>query len=430
MQRALITLFLGVAPFLAHADLCVDQGAFTLPDTTGNQTVSGSSCTPKVLIWQANYAASENAAASAYDHNFGVGISSSLQATVQSRRSDGSQNADGQHTNDRILRTVNASAGLENVVSLVSLNSDGYTYNIIQRSSVQLSRVKWLTIGGSDLTNVNLVQYQSPTSTGTQSLTGAGFAPDAIIVFTAGISSAPPAIVSNGDTNGGVGYAVRDPAGQAAIGVLVNHVSTNASRAQSTSSVIYLPGSSDMLWEAAVSSWGSDGVTLNWSTTQGTAIYFWVLFLKGPRFRVFTTTQPTSSGNSSVTGIGFQPEAALLASFCGAAASGRVNDANWSLGMAYTPQKSAFIWQSVRAGGVATTASRANFNGYALGCYTEQGSSPTLRSRASLVSFDSDGLTLAWEVSESTQRQVIGLAIGPQQQRLVSPLLITRRFAP
>lgn len=429
MQKhlALVKALIVVAGLPAYADFCADQGAFSWPTTTGNFTpVTGSPCTPKVLILTWNIA-DEDSARGSYSFGFGIGVSSTSRASIYGRSSDGSINADGTHSNNRILRTINESATAVNAGDLVSLNSDGFTLNAIAVNSTVISRVRWLTLGGSDLSNVSLVQYQSPTSAGSQALTGAGFAPDAVIIFTNSISTAPTSTVSNGDTYPGIGYAARIQGGQAALGVSVLHTANTETRAQSTSDVVYVPSTSAMLWQASVSSWDTDGITLNWSTVQSTAVYFWVLYLKGPQFAVASTTQPTASGNTSITGLSFQPSAGIFSSFCRAATSGQIADGNWGHGFAVSSTKRGFVWASMRSGN--NNSSQATGQSFFISCYTENSTTPTLRSRADFVSWNSDGMTMSWTVNEATQRQVIAFLAGASSAgpppRVTNPSLIT-----
>jgi hypothetical protein len=67
--------------------------------------------------------------------------------------------------------------------------------------------------------------------------------------------------------------------------------------------------------QASTSAWGTDGITLNWASVDTAARPIPVLFLKGLQAKAFSFSAATASGNQSVTGLGFQPEALLLASF-------------------------------------------------------------------------------------------------------------------
>jgi hypothetical protein len=365
----------------------------------------------------------------AYNYGFGVGISSTSRATITSGSADGTLNADSGYSNNAAIYVLNSNTGSANRADVVSLNSDGFTLNALDVSSTIISKVQWLSIGGSDLTNVSLVTYQSNTTTGSQALTGAGFAPDAAIVFTAGFTTPPPDATGTLDTFHGLGYAAKGtPITQGATGVEITQTVNSERRSQSTSNVIYLPDQASMRWEASVSSFGTDGITLNWTTVQSTAIYFFVLYMKGPKFKVVSFNQPAATGSQSITGVGFQPSAGLFTSFCAAATTGQVADGNWGSGVGVSSTKRGWVWSSARSGN--NNSSRGNGQDGVIACYTENSSTPTFRSKADLTSWDSDGFTLSWTVSEATARQVIGLLVGPVSApppgRITSPLLITR----
>jgi hypothetical protein len=430
MQKHLMRLLLVLLPGPALADLCADHGRFTWPASAGNFSVTGSSCTPKVVLFFWNNR-NEDGVGGSYDFGFGVGVSSTSRAAVFSRSSDGTLNADGGHRNNRVVVSL-ANTGADAATGdLVSLNNDGFTINAVNVSGSIIPNVRWLTIGGDDLTNVSLVQYQAATSTGNQALTGAGFQPDAVIVFTNGITLAPPDNISDGDTFTGVGFAERANGAQVSYGVSVTHTVNTESRAQSTTNVVSLPTTGgNLLWQGAVSSWDTDGITINWSTVQGTEIYFWVLYLKGPKFAIFTKTQPSASGSDSVSGLSFQPIAGLFGSFCAAASTSSVADGNWVMGAAVSTDKQSYSWASMRSGSnnSSRAAGTAPTNPYFLRCYTENSSTPTLRVSAGFDQWTSDGMNFTWTVAEATARQIFGFLIGPVPSapggRLTNPLLI------
>lgn len=419
MSKLIVSL-LSITPLLA--ELCVDVGSFAWPLTTGTFTPVTGSCQPKLLLMRWNTLEAFGGGAS-YSMGLSIATGPTARAAIYARSSDGTLNADARHSNASVLTILDSSAAISHAGDLVSFNTDGFTLNAGQVAATA-PLVHWAIMGGTDLAGASLVQYQAPTATGTQPLSGAGFAADAVLVLTAGLTTAPPATLSNGDSWSGLGYAVRNPSASGATGVAVTHSVNTETRAQATGQVVYLPDTSAMRWVAAIQSWDVDGITLNWTTTQAAGIYFWVLYLKGPRFHVLSFSQPTATGMQDVGGISFQPTLGLWSSFCRLAASGQQTDGNWMHGWGISATKRAFTWSSMRSGN--NNASRYASMSSAVSCLTENSSTPTLNSQADFVQWNPDGFRLNWTTVDTTAREILALLVGststlstPPRRRLI-----------
>jgi len=176
------------------------------------------------------------------------------------------------------------------------------------------------------------------TSTGSQTVTGIGFQPKAIIFWwtrqttfgeSASISIGYGFATNYGGAfqNRGVAFASDDNAG-----------TSNAGRRRSeTYSIIILSDGNPTLGaQASVTAFNSDGFVVNWQTNEGRADIIHYIALGGDDLvnaRAGTFSLSTSSGTQDITGVGFQPDFAMfLWTFT---ESVDINTANGEVGMGF-----------------------------------------------------------------------------------------------
>jgi len=161
--------------------------------------------------------------------------------------------------------------------------------------------------------------FTKRTSTGTQSITGVGFQPKAVIFFwtkntTNGTSSA------NGVM--GIGFAGGSPIANSGVVTSAqdNVGTTNTGwRESATYSIITLNATTNpptLAAQASVTSFDADGFTLNWQTADASADIIHFIALGGTditNVKVGQFTGPVATGNFSYTGVGFQPDLVMLA---------------------------------------------------------------------------------------------------------------------
>lgn len=128
--------------------------------------------------------------------------------------------------------------------------------------------------------------------------------------------------------------------------------------------------------------------------------------------KVGSITQPTSTGNQSITGLGFQPKTIIF--FWGGeeTADGSAANSRLGFGFAVSSTQRGFVWIGDQ-NGVATTNSSHNFNTTKCILFaTENGTTPTTKADADFVSMDADGFTINWTTADATQRIVNYIALG------------------
>jgi hypothetical protein len=156
--------------------------------------------------------------------------------------------------------------------------------------------------------------FTKATATGSQVITGVGFQPKAVIFWwtrqTSYSESAGILVgygfATNDGGNCGVAFASDDGAG----------TSNTGRRRSTTYSIIILSnGDPTRSAQASVTSFDTDGFTLNWQTNEARADIIQYIALGGvdlTNAKASSFTLTTATGTQDVTGVGFQPDFAMF----------------------------------------------------------------------------------------------------------------------
>lgn len=162
---------------------------------------------------------------------------------------------------------------------LTSFDSGGFTLTT-RDNTAAVNDVYYLAAKLATGASAKLVTCTSPTATGTHSCTGAGFTPTgAIMSHTA--AAALNTLETDGDAET-YGLSTFTSTTQSFSGMSDddNVAAANTASMTSTNPIHMIKDAADYM-VATFTGWQSDGVDLNYTTTNGTARYRAVLFLKG-----------------------------------------------------------------------------------------------------------------------------------------------------
>jgi hypothetical protein len=162
--------------------------------------------------------------------------------------------------------------------------------------------------------NVKVGSFAKITTTGTQTITGLGFQPKAIIFYwsrnTANATAAVP-------RSQGVGFT--DCTNQRAVAIAEddNANTSNAGRYRTESNVIVIlsNGNPTVGSRATFTSCDVDGFTINWAVSEARADIINYIAIGGPdvtNVRAGTFTLAATTGIQNITGVGFQPDFAMF----------------------------------------------------------------------------------------------------------------------
>lgn len=378
-------------------------GTFQQQVGTGNQTVSGLGMTPKAVLFFTTGATALDAFGTFGVMSVGAAVSSSNRAAVGVISEDAQADADTyrRHVNSKCITILTVNGATSDEADFVSFASGEFTIN-------------WTTNGGNqrfisyiafDCTDAKVVEFASPTSTGNQATTGAGFQPDAVIFFTIAHATAP----DNTDSQLLLGLGFTNGTGQGASGISSQDgtAASNAHRYQRTDRCIAVPFNGSAFIGASIVSLDADGFTVNWATVQASARYCWALCLKGGSFYVGSETQKTSTGTQAKTGVGFQPDALLLSWVQNTATTSVATFANLNVGAA-SGSAQAQSWMGDAHAADPTGVDRIMQTDKCL--LAGVSGTPSVTSEADLDSLDSDGFTLDWTTADANAREFVFLA--------------------
>jgi hypothetical protein len=165
-------------------------------------------------------------------------------------------------------------------------------------------------------------------------------------------------------------------------------------------------------WQATCSAMDSTSFTLNYTSTSGVAgpdIVF--LVISGGSWQGGVTTQPTSTGNQTLTTTGFTPKGVTLLSIDHAHATTIQNHMRVSVGGSDgTHYFNDFVGGKYNV--TVQIASTSMSQSTLLNMMTEAGASPATQATADTVSFSSGSATVHWSAVDATARDIGWVAIG------------------
>src|SRR3990172_4938301 len=165
------------------------------PLITQTVVVTGVGFQPKVVIfWHSGRSESTDAIGRATTkRGFAIATSTTNRRALSSVSVDASADSTTSHAHSDVACIIsNTGASIDGSLDLQSFDSDGFTLVCDSATWPADRRIHFLALGGTTLTNANLVSFQEPAATGTQDITGFGFNPTAVLFFGISLTSAPP----------------------------------------------------------------------------------------------------------------------------------------------------------------------------------------------------------------------------------------------
>lgn len=399
--------------------MACEVGTFTLNTATGNQTVSLSngSLTPKAIIcWTTRQ--TTDGLSTGLRFSFGMGTSSSARASFGYTSQDGTASsvADRWQSNAKLLEVYanNAAATgtVQEAFDLVSFAAGQFTINVTTATTG--IKVHYLVLDNG-ITNATVKEFSTAAGTGSHAVTGVGFQPDFILVFSAAIivSSILDVHIRNS-----LGFATAS--NQAVIGLSTadSESTMDTRRTERSGNLIAITALASNGYNqlASLTSLDSDGFTLNFSTNTIGVKGCWALCLKGGNYQVGVETQKTSTAGTKATTTTFLPEAVFLASFCAAATTSVIDHNRFSVGAASGASNRAASWMGDTDGAADSETDRAMEQDQCL-LLIDSGSPSGYAAAADFSSFNATDFTLDWDDGaggnpDATARQFAYAAFG------------------
>jgi len=250
--------------------------------------------------------------------------------------------------------------------------------------------------------------FTKTTVTGNQNVTGVGFKPKALLLFTTRQNSTGSTDIynfaigfSNGSSSRSIGVASDD-----------NVATSNAGRAFGTQALrILSAGTPTVTAQANVTSFDPDGFTLNWATNDSTASIIHYVALGGEAITnaaVSSFVANTATGNQPVSGLGFKPDFLMFMHAANTTETGTATHGYISYGFTTFSDRGAVAVASEDARATKDTW-RFQKTDRAIVALTE--STGVIDAEADIVSMDPNGFTINWVNAPASADRVYYLAL-------------------
>lgn len=372
---------------------------------TGSQSVTDPAFLPKALVvWNGLQTSSGGST----DAQWSLGVASDEFSEISAgfNSDDGTASSDVvRHlVSDKIIQNYTSGSTTLNIsASLNNTNGSGF---VLQWTDLTTTSplFNYLAIGGSDITGSKSGSFTANTSTGNQAVTGVGFQPEVVLLFTQLQTSSG---VSN--NNSCYSFGAFDASGnQWAMGVgLQNGQATmNNRRTFRVNRCVAVPSAGSNIYESEASfvSMDVDGFTINWSDAPGAGYLVGYLAMAGGQWKVGNITQKTSTGTQAYTGVGFQPAGVMFGSHCDTDTSSVIDNARLMFGASTGASNNTALWTG-DSDNVADAVADTIMSATKCVVMATEGT-PTTNAEADLDSFDSDGFTLDWTTADATARAI------------------------
>jgi hypothetical protein len=337
-----------------------------------------------------------------------TGYSQDAAATMITNRRHDAANVIATST----FTTVDVLEGSADLQSFDSASGGGQTL-VITDAFAASYRIHCLALGGSDLTNAAVVQFQVPTTPGSFDITTVGFQPDALLLLTCALGTAPAAVSADNFLSLGVATAAGDQGNLAIFDLDAQGTSIAAKYGYGAE---VLAGSNTigaMGARMSFTSMLSTGFRCNVLETLGNTYYIWALALQGGSYAVGNlVTSTTLNATIAESGLGFAPTGGLLLSHAAAQNTQDVSvaQANVSLGAFTSPTNRAC--QSIVSMNAANSAQCAS-SVREDACLQMLNSHTVSAGVVDVQTMDADGFTLIMDVADvTTTKYVTYLAFG------------------
>jgi hypothetical protein len=289
---------------------------------------------------------------------------------------------------------------------LVSFDADGFTINWTTAYSSQLH---FIVIGGADLSNATVVNFDKATATGNDAITGVGFEGDVVLLL--GDLGVTPNTTEL-DYSFFFGMAKSATERQCSNGFDEDGVPTsNTGRSQRTNRcIIQTDVSGTVVAEVDFVSFDADGFTLNYLTADGNASNYTALVLKGGIYEIGKFDGALSTGNQVVTGVGIEPKMEIIGAFCDPTSGTVEVDHEFQLSAAVSSTDRRTLYEGSEDAQAAADSSHDRRTDR---CFLDRsvGSTATTDSEADFVSQDGDGFTWNWITVDGDGPEILFLAM-------------------
>jgi hypothetical protein len=293
--------------------------------------------------------------------------------------------------------------GLWSSLAVTSFDGDGLSGTWAGTVGIPMN---FLSIGGAGVTNAVILTKALPDTTGSFSITGAGFKGNfAMLIKRSTIGLQPQNCIGFGVCN------IRGQQAALAIKDRRGSVTSSATRYQRTDRCLVTLGS-DVRDELAFLSFDDDGMTFN-SITSTTTEDFYILILKVPDSWITAFTTLSAPGTQTLSDFPFPPQGGMIFSFGGVADTTTEPNVNLSISFFSGPnlslQNSVCCWGGSEDGVADSDTRQVASQGDAL--VIADSATGAIHHEVLPVAITNDGLSLPYTTADAAY-EAIAVAFG------------------
>ena len=381
-------------------------GIFTANSGTGTQAVTGVGFQPAaVLFWWSSHTSVGTTVNGRFGQGFTDGTNDGAACTAWEDSASTTSNTRERITNAACITLVDETGTLLMEAAISSLDSDGFTLNWTTAGGSR--KIAYLALGGVSA----YVGSQALTlSSGSQAVTGVGFALDALMMLGVEVATASGTTLRGGHAFG-VATSTSDR-------MTNSHRFRDGGNRDGSSGMsdqqilIYADDSAIPETKWGLTAIGSDGFTLT-EDLAGNSNFTVFLALQGLEIAIGSLVQPASTGTQSVTGLSFGPDVVIFHGADQAAALDTwvASGAGATRGISDGTTEGA-SWAFIDQGGSARPADSAWSETKAIISYDNTSGTASLVADADVSALNSDGFTVNWTTVDTTQRRYGWIALG------------------
>lgn len=302
---------------------------------------------------------------------------------------------------------------IDGLLDFVSMDNDGFTL-VVDDGFATSRSFMWWALGGS----VSLAKFGKITgSSGSQAITGVGFQPKCVMTIDTYNASTSP----NSNARGALGFGIT--AGAAASGSLGLGTGRSNNGSSVADKYLYTDAFYGMNWNGitqgnngyfSLTSFDSDGFTINWGAAGNGSHRYMYLALGGPLCSFGLKSFQTQTDTVTpivVSGLGFQPSGGFFISHMETESAAHTTSANgeWAVGAIDTRGNRNCVGHYSVDGATPNQVSLLQRNDAVLGTLTSAGAVDALMD---IQSRDSGGMTFIMDDADGAQARVYGLFVG------------------
>jgi hypothetical protein len=397
------------------------SGSFTIASGLGTQAVAGVGFQPRVVLayWLRSTADQTFTAHAGIGMGVAVDRGTDQQSCIVCYNTDAVATSDSAQAKDTaafIKNIASVGPGFNVIATIASFDSDGFTINKTTNDGTNLNIIKFVCLGGTDITDAFLLECTSPATAISQAYTGVGFEGNLAMFF--GIRSSTSGTTSATGSSLFVGAATSSSS-EMVVAAYANDNEAGAAYAESyvnSAACVAIGGGTSLAIRnlADFTSFDADGFTLNFSAVGIASVRFFALILKGTfqaaiGMQARTITAATVDQDVTTT-PSFQPAGVLLAGTFATANATETGQAHLVLG-AGDGTNSHGLWY----GDAAADTSEVDSYTSGSNVYTQATNPSTVAAQASL-SMISTGYRLNWTTTDANARVFGHVALGSAEQ--------------